>query len=402
MQQILKNILIFVKYVISLKGWRRLFSLDSLMKIIFIYFVIIAILALIIADFPSKFLDRSGDYKRITLLANQDRMGEFQIFKRTMLGCRNLKDYQCLGIYLPETFMYSTFSRHFFTNAINLLNLVFKPEFNLLTTHIMYLVPDGYNVFYINVPYEMIIGLDKNFHKSFPMLKKADAFLDLNYFATGNKFFLEEANRKNGKQVPIIPGILIVQNTEYQFVEPQNMILSGSLWGANRGSLRLSEALRRFGNEGKLFAYGPGKYLSHLEGGHAGEPKDRDSHLQEDIIPLHKKHGISFVAHNFDHIMGSVPTTRIAESIAAGTITISDHNPFIKKHLGDNILYFDSFKSTDEIYTEISDHIKWVKSHKEEVMAKTKRAHKIFMTNFSTEVQIPQIYEAIIKAKSKS
>ena len=181
MQRILKNILIFVKYLISLKGWKRLFSFDSLMKIIFMYFVIIAILALIIADFPSKFLDRSGDYKRITLLANQDRMGEFQIFKRTMLGCRNLKDYQCLGIYLPETFMYSTLSRYFFTNAINLLNLVFKPEFNLLTTHIMYLVPSGYNVFYINVPYEMIIGLDKDFHKSFPMLKKADAFLDLNY-----------------------------------------------------------------------------------------------------------------------------------------------------------------------------------------------------------------------------
>ena len=400
MTQILNKAFAFLRYISLLKGWRRLFSIDSLLKVLFMYFVVILTLSFIIIDFPKNFFDHSHKYKKITVLANMDRMGEFQIFKRTMFGCRNLEEFQCLGVHLPEDLMRYSLTRHFLSNSINLVNLFFKPDFNLLTTHIMYLLPVGYNVFYINVPYELIIGLDKAFHHYFPLLKNADAFLDLNYFSTGNKFFLEEAIRKNDKKASIIPGILIVQNNEYAFAEPRNMVLSGSLWGANRGSLRLSEVFRRFGYKGKFFAYGPEEYLGHLEDGYAGLAKSSGVHyFDEDIIPIHKRHGISLVVHNFDHLMGSVPTTRIAESIAAGTIVISDNHPFISKYFGDNVLYFDSFGSTDKIYNDINSHLEWIKNHPEEIKLKTRRAHEILMKNFCTEVQIPKIYDDIMQAK---
>jgi glycosyltransferase involved in cell wall biosynthesis len=379
-------------------GWRRLFSLDSFLKICFIYCLAVAGLALISVELPNDAFDRTKNYKKITILTNINRMGEHQIFKRTMFGCKNLEEFKCVGIYLPEIFIRSDWTRHLFTNAVNLVNFFFKPDFNLLTTHLIGMDPAGYNVVYINVPYEMIMGLDKDFHAPFSFLKKTDAFLDLNYFSTGDKLFLDEAIKKNGMNTPVIPGILIIQNTEYEFAEPKNMILSGSFWGANRNSLRLSEALRRFGNEGKLFAYGPEKFLKHLEKGYV-EDMSFSSGMKEDIIPLHKKHGISIAVHNFDHLMGAVPTTRIAESVAAGSIVISDNHPFIKQHFGDNVLYFDSFKSADEIYQEISNHLNWIKEHPDEVKTKTQNAHQIFMQNFSTEVQIPQIYDAIMKAR---
>jgi hypothetical protein len=399
MSSIYNKFRIFLSYIIKLDGWKRLFSLDSLLKICFIYSFIVIFLVFIIADFPKDFLDRSKNYKKITILSNIDRMGEHQIFKRTMFGCRNLEEFRCLGIHLPEESIKTIWTRHFYTNAVNILNFFFKPDFNLLTTHLITMAPMGYNVSYINVPYELIIGLDKNFLPYVSFLREADAFLDLNYFATGDKFFLEEAIKKNGKKAPVISGILIIHQTEYDFAEPKEMILSGSLWGANRGSIRMSEVLRRFGNEGRLFAYGPERYLQHLEKGYVKNQGLEDMSDKENIIPLHKKHGISIVVHNFDHLMGHVPTTRIAESVAAGSIVISDHHPFIQKHLGDNVLYFDSFKTADEMYQEINSHLEWIKANPARVKEKTKRAYEIFMQNFSTEVQIPKIYDAIMQRR---
>ena len=392
--QILSKIHNIFLYIISLKGWRNLFSFSSLLKILMMYCVIMMGIFLIYIDIPKDFSDDKIK-KRITVYGNMERMGEYQIFKRTIYGCRNLQDMRCIEVALPEYWISIWPTRHFFENTIHIVNLFYKTDFNLLTTHFLPLIPNGFNIFYINVPYDMIMGLDNNFYKFLSFLDKADAFLDLNKLSTGDDYFLKQAIKNAGSNAEVIPGILIIQQNEYEFSEPKELVLSGSLWGASRGSLRLSEALRKLGNEGRLFSYGPKKYLGHLENGYV-DIHDFVQLNSEYIIPLHKKHGISIVAHNFDHLVGEVPTTRISESIAAGTIVISDRHPFIEKHFGDNILYFDVFKGYNEIYNEISDHLEWIKNHPDEVRKKTKNAHKILMDNFSTEVQLPQIYDNVM------
>ena len=96
-----------------------------------------------------------------------ERMGEYQIFKRTIYGCRNLDAMRCIEVALPEYLISIWPTRHFFENTLHIVNFFYKTEFNLLTTHFLTIIPKGFNLFYINVPYDMIMGLDKKFYKFF-------------------------------------------------------------------------------------------------------------------------------------------------------------------------------------------------------------------------------------------
>lgn len=160
-----------------------------------------------------------------------------------------------------------------------------------------------------------------------------------------------------------VPLYLAQNYVEYSSATKNQALVVGSLWGCNRNSLRMMQALQRLSKSNLLVAYGLDA-LKPLGQGYKGalesfEPQIINNSLK--LVALQKKYGISIVVHNLEHMIDGLPTSRIAESIAAGAIVISDEHPFIKKFFGDNVLYIDDLKSSEEIYSQIYNHIMWDK-----------------------------------------
>jgi spore maturation protein CgeB len=117
------------------------------------------------------------------------------------------------------------------------------------------------------------------------------------------------------------------------------------------------------------------------------------SGLQERL----NQYGIGLCVHSKYHVNAGVPSSRIFEIISSGAIAISDMNPFVIDNFGDNVLYFDSSLSAEEIYKQINSHVKWVQNNPVEAAIKAKMAHKILEKNFTTERFVKEMIEALDK-----
>ena len=102
MQKIKDNIFVYwekikVVFISIIKnpGWKRLFSFDSFLKLLFMYSVILFSIMICYCDFPEKFWEpkKEGEV-RIIVFGDAGRMGEYQIYKRTMFGCNKLDNYK--------------------------------------------------------------------------------------------------------------------------------------------------------------------------------------------------------------------------------------------------------------------------------------------------------------------
>lgn len=114
--------------------------------------------------------------------------------------------------------------------------------------------------------------------------------------------------------------------------------------------------------------------------------------------------GITLIIHSdFDNQAG-IPCGKIFEAAAASCVIISDSNPFVLKHFGDSVLYFDQTKDPDAMFDQINDHMNWVFSHPKEALEIAKKAHDIFVKYFTLENQLlklQQLNDTISKTPEK-
>jgi hypothetical protein len=283
----------------------------------------------------------------------------------------------------------SSLLRHFYETSANLLNWIFKPQFNLSITHHVTVMPKGYNVTYLNMPTSNLYQANGKFRSEYNHLTKYDAYADLYTLVNGNNPVLDDAIKAhNLKDKKIIPIYFAQDYIPYKEVQFEKALLTGSLWGCARGSLRLARAMKKLGDENLLAAYGLEHYLSFLGDAYKGAFEKQTSDLLGYMEEKHREYGISLVIHSLEHMLEGLPTNRIVEAISTGTIAISDKNPFIEKYFGDNVLYFNTFGNEQEIYKEIKEHIIWVKNNRELAIQKAKKAHEIFTQNFTMENQL--------------
>jgi glycosyltransferase involved in cell wall biosynthesis len=296
-------------------------------------------------------------------------------------------------------------TKHFYYVATFILNVIYKPTFNLLVTHYLSFMPYGYNVLYINVPNDMIFSADGNFKKRYAYAASADAYIDIYSILHNENIYLKKALAKNNNSsAPIIPMYLAQNILEYSPATKNQALVVGSLWGCNRGSIRVQDALRALGEDNNLVAYGLKSQLSILGKAYKGQiesshPDTTDNYKK--LINLQKEYGISLVFHNFEHLVDGIPTSRIMESVASGAIVISDYHPFIQKFFGDNVLYVNTFESGDAIYQEVKKHMEWIRSNPQEAESKARKAYDIFAENFALETLLPKLYELIIRSKTQ-
>ena len=78
---------------------------------------------------------------------------------------------------------------------------------------------------------------------------------------------------------------------------------------------------------------------------------------------------------------------------------ISDKHPFLQKYFGDNMLYFDSFASSQDMYNQIKTYMEWIKSHPSEAKQMTKNAYDIFVKDWTLEVQLQKVMDMVSKKR---
>lgn len=402
MFHILKNflfaILIFIKdtsiYIYQNVQLRYIFSFSTLFKLCFLFCAAILWIILFSFKLPSNIDTKSPT---IAVYTTIERIGEKLLYDRIVTAAKSI-GWNVIGGEFPEFCVSSSYIRPFYYVATSIVNLIFKPKFNLAVTHYVYVVPYGYNVVYLNMPNETLYSQEGRFKSRYEHLTNYDAYIDLYSVTHGSNPTLLTALKKiNREDAKIIPLYLAQNYVEYTSATKNQALVVGSLWGCNRNSLRMMQALQKLSKGNLLVAYGLDA-LKPLGQGYKGplesfEPKIINNSLK--LVALQKKYGISIVVHNLEHMIDGLPTSRIAESIAAGAIVISDEHPFIKKFFGDNVLYIDDLKSSEEIYSQIYSHIMWVNANPREAEIKAKNAYDILVREMLLENQLHKLNDAL-------
>ncbi|MBP7190332.1 MAG: glycosyltransferase family 1 protein [Rickettsiaceae bacterium] len=368
-----------------------------MLKIAFIYIVIV--FSIILGDVRLPSFDRT---KPCISVYSTHRIGEGLLQDRVERAAKNM-GWNVIRVRLEEHLPKFCLTAHFYYSALSLVNLIYKPIFNLAVTHYFFAVPYGYNVTYLNVPNSMIISRS-GFVEKYKHLAKYDAYVDLYSVSNGkNPKLLNALERSGNKDALIIPMYISHDYVEYSPAKRDRMLLVGSLWGCNRASDRLKDALYNLGKNEMLIAYGI-EDLEFLDDAFKGMVEDsgEKGKSMDQIFALQKKYGISLVVHSLEHMIAGMPTSRVAESAAAGAIIISDGNKFIKNTFGDSALYFNSLVLEDEIYSQLKNHIEWIRSHPKEAEQKARKAHKIFMDNFAIEKQLVRLLNIVESRNSSS
>jgi hypothetical protein len=379
-------------------SWKNLLTLNSIFKIIFLYCVTILCIIIFYFDFSSNAFKGTSSYK--IAVYSVGRIGEHQSYLRSIRAMKKL-GWEYIGATLPEEMINFSLTRHFFIVTCYIMHKLAQPEVNIALTHHVSILPPGYNLTYLNVPDDMLYSLKDNFVESFKHLKNYDGYIDLHSMVHGENKLLKKILHNYGKDnAPIIPAYL-AQNQE-EFIAANNynnIIITGSLWGCNRGSYRMKKILLKLANDRLLVAYGPEYALEFLGDAYKGQA-DKHGAATDKLISLQREAGITLVVHSLEHLIEGLPTSRFAEAITAGAVIIADDHQFLRSIFGDNLLYFNSFQTSDEMYNQIKSHITWIKSHPNEARQMTQNSYDIFVKDWTLEAQLPRVMQMVAASLS--
>jgi hypothetical protein len=378
-------------------SFRHVLCVQGILKLAFLYSMTVIYIILFYFEFPSGGPKKEGP-PAIAIYGCIGRIGESLLKERVVIAAKKL-GWRVIDVNFPEMLTTYSLTKFFFTSAASIVNLIYKPKFNLAVTHYVYVVPYGYNITYLNMPRESIFNINMRFQRSFKHLEEYDAYIDLYTLANGSNNILDAALKGIGRsQAPIIPLYLAENGADYIAPEKRDKaLLIGSLWGCNRASHRMGHALKKLAENGDLIAYGIKEYIGFLGYGYKGSIEDyganRDLNNSQALASLHKEAGVALIIHSLEHMVDGIPTNRIAEAINAGAIAISDDNSFVRKYFGDNVLYIDSVKPSDQIYSQIQTHLEWIRAHPQEAEIKARAAHDVLNREFSMESSLKKLMD---------
>ncbi|CAI8762987.1 Glycosyltransferase [Pseudomonas chlororaphis] len=164
---------------------------------------------------------------------------------------------------------------------------------------------------------------------------------------------------------------------------------------------RQQEVLKRLDPTGLLKIYGP----TIFQGVRVWE--GYQSYVREipfdgfSMINEIAKAGAALVLSSQAHRDSEMMSNRLFETIAAGTLVICDENPFARKFFGDSLLYIDSRSPMEQIYSDITAHLGWIKSHPEEAMAKIQKAQTIFNEHYTLIGSLKDLYSGLNERKQQ-
>jgi hypothetical protein len=397
-RQHLKTILISFYSILKVifRNWhiRKVLNFSNFLKLCFLYSAFLIWIILFEIDYSKHFWTNlvKGNFseRKFSLYSVHDRIGEGILYDRIVIIADKL-GYDYSGIKFSESLSHFWLTSHFYKVSTSIINYIFRPQFNLAVTHHVNILPFGYNITYLNMPLDSLFSSSGKFLKVWEHLNDYDAYVDLHSLVHGNNELLEKIIQKTDQNKPIIPLYFAEGKEEYVDVSIDKALITGTLWGCNRESLRLAQSLKKLANDGLLVGIGIERYLGFLGKAYLGKMEDFGNPL-ENLRLQQQKYGIALIIHNQEHMLEGIPTSRIAEAVTSGALVISDQNYFLKKFFGDSVLYYDAFASSEQIYDTIKSHIQWAKANPDKVHLKTKQAYQIFMDNFTIENQLEKLF----------
>lgn len=376
---------------------RKFINFSNLLKLIFLYSACLIWIILFETDYSKNFWSKSitGEYsnRRFSFYTTRDRIGEGVLYDRMVVTANKL-GYDYSAFKFPESLTRFWLTSHFYKTSTSIVNYIFKPQFNLALTHHVNILPSGYNITYLNMPLDALFKADGDFITPLKHLGQYDAYVDLYSLLHSNNELLQDIIKQSDKNKPVL-ALYFAQNEEkYHPVTFDKALITGTLWGCNRNSLRIAQSLKKLADNGFLVGIGVKDYLGFLEKAYLGKMEDFGNAI--DSLQLQQqKYGIALIVHNQEHMLDGIPTSRIAEAVSTGSLVISDQNKFITKFFGDSVLYYDVFAEPDEIYNTVKSHIEWARNNPAKAHEKTKKAYKIFMDNFTMENQLDKLFSFV-------
>lgn len=176
----------------------------------------------------------------------------------------------------------------------------------------------------------------------------------------------------------------------------------GINWEALSGSGgRHSKVLKELDKSGRLNIYGPKRFqgINVWEGykSFVGElPFDGESILEA----IHKA-GVGLVFSSKAHNDAALMSNRLFETIASGALVLCDDNEFIKRNLGDTVLYVDMNQDHIGIAHDVQNKLDWANDNPSTVSDMIAETQKVFEERFSLKKCISNIYRDIELRKNQ-
>lgn len=389
---------------ILLKNFKlsNIFKFSNFLKLFVIYCSGVIWVIVITFNFSDNFFKKllfgALSDQRFSLYSVDNRIGEKVLYDRIIKVAKD-KSMDYSGACFSESLSHFSITKHFYYVAASLINYIFKPDFNLSVTHHVNTIPYGYNITYLNMPSTSLYDYSGRFKDQWSHLSKYQAYADLYTFVHGKNPILDQAivGHKLKNKV-IIPVYLAQYYVDYLEPTIEKAIITGSLWGCGRDSQRIVNALKKLAEDDLIEGYGLKKSLGFLGGKYHGQFEKFGTPI-DIMLSLQNFYGITLIIHNLEHRLEGIPTSRISEAVASGSLMITDEHPFVRKYFGDNALYFNALGNDMEIYTQIKDHIIWAQNNKNKVIEKTKNAHNIFKEHLTIEKQFEYLTQEVKKIK---
>lgn len=118
------------------------------------------------------------------------------------------------------------------------------------------------------------------------------------------------------------------------------------------------------------------------------------------IIETANRSGVTLALHHFVHARFSMPTNRLFEGVAAGTLVVTERMSFIEEAFGDSIFYLDPCLSEEERASKVEEIINWANTHPEAAREKISRAQAIFLDRFELTKVIKSICDQHVARKN--
>lgn len=153
-------------------------------------------------------------------------------------------------------------------------------------------------------------------------------------------------------------------------------------FGTNWDGRRI-DFFKSFGNWDKGEIYGPTTSWSHynLPSYKGSVPFDGAS-----VQNVYRKNGMGLNLLGDYHLQEDVISNRVFEIASVGAVVVSCRMPWLEKHFGDSIYYFDQSRSNKQMFEQIQAIHAHILKNPTEALEKAARARKIFEEKFALEV----------------
>lgn len=224
-----------------------------------------------------------------------------------------------------------------------------------------------------------------NHREFFPFYERYDGYL----LTIHDRDSLENSLKLKNKDFHYIPFFPSLYEIPYDEVELNYLMLMIPVWSNRLNDPKFKRLYRLLSETNVTKFYGVHPHQEIISNNYMGSlPFDGIS-----IIDALKKNGIAFVFHSDIHNQERIPSSRIFEAAAASTVIISDQNPFVKEHFVDSVFYVDTSVSAENLFKQINEHLITIYSNPENALQMAKRAHQIFIENFTMEKQLLKLEE---------